>query len=57
MSEERDNEFDTGEPGPSRPMVGLLSQLTPEQLAGVISYDGPEYSGGDQSAKAEGGKE
>jgi len=44
-SEARDNEFDTGEPGPSREPTGLFSQLTEEQKRAVADYDGPEVSG------------
>jgi hypothetical protein len=35
----RDNEYDTGKPGPSRPLTGLFSQLTPEQQRAAVSDD------------------
>ena len=30
---------------PSRPMVGLVSQLTSKQLANIMAYKGPENFG------------
>ena len=41
-----ENEFDIGEPGPSRPMVGLFHQLPEIQKRKVLSYKGAEYTGG-----------
>ena len=31
-----------------RPMVGLWSQLTPQQRAAALAYDGPELVGDEQ---------
>jgi hypothetical protein len=32
-----------------RPMVGVFDTLTPEQQAGALAYDGPEYLGGEHT--------
>lgn len=34
-----------GEVPLSRPMIGLFAQLTPEQQAAALSYDGPDTDG------------
>jgi hypothetical protein len=40
---EPENKFDTGEPGPPRPMVGFFALLTPEQQKRALenTYEPP----------------
>jgi len=47
----RENEFDTAQPGPPRPLAGLFWQLTEIQKRKVLSYKGAEYAGGIQKSR------
>ena len=38
----RDNEYDDGIPGPSRPMVGLAEQMPPDMLKAFLEAKVPE---------------
>ncbi len=42
----RDNEFDNGRPGPSRPMTGIFHHLTEKRKQKALTYRGAEYAGG-----------